>query len=93
VRQAQKLLRLGERYTSARLDAACCKALTVDLIDVRRLERILIEALETESSPAAGASPALPGRYARPGSAFAHCGGASPSVELAAIDNERVVNS
>lgn len=93
VRQAQKLLRLGERYTSARLDAACCKALTVDLIDVRRLERILIEALETESSPAPGASPALPGRYARPGSAFAHCGDARPSVELIASGNERAVNS
>jgi transposase len=92
VRQAQKLLRLGERYTSARLDAACCKALTVDLIDVRRLERILIEALETESSPAPGASPALPGRYARPGSAFAHCGDARPFVELAASGNERTVN-
>lgn len=93
MRQAQKLLRLGERYTAARLDAACCKALTVDLIDVRRLERILIEALETESSPAEEAVPALPGRYARPGKAFAHCGSASPSVELAAIGSERTVNS
>lgn len=72
VRQAQKLLRLGERYTPSRLDAACRKALAVDLTDVRRLERILIEALEAEGSPAAGASPTLPGRYARPGSAFAH---------------------
>jgi len=92
VRQAQKLLRLGERYTPARLDAACCKALTVDLVDVRRLERILIEALETESSPAAEAMPALAGRYAHPGSAFAHCGSAGPSVELVAIGSERTVN-
>ena len=71
VRQAQKLLRLGERYTPARLDAACEKALSVDLIDVRRLERILVEALETETRPVATNAPALPGRYARPGSAFA----------------------
>jgi len=71
VRQAQKLLRLGERYTPARLDAACHKALSVDLIDVRRLERILIEALEAESKPPEGARPLLPGRFARPGSAFA----------------------
>ena len=72
MRQAQKLLRLGERYTASRLDAACRKALEVDLIDVRRLERILIEALEQEAatSPvAAGASP--PGRFARHGSVFA----------------------
>jgi len=92
VRQAHKLLRLGERYTAARLDAACCKALTVDLIDVRRLERILIEALETESSPAEGALPALPGRYARSGKAFAYCGSAGPFAELAAIGSERTVN-
>lgn len=81
VRQAQKLLRLGERYTPARLDAACRKALSVDLIDVRRLERILIEALEAESEPPDKAKVLLPGRFARPGSAFAYhdgpcaCGG------------------
>ena len=69
------------------------KALAVDLIEVRRLERILIEALEAEGSPAAGAAAVPPGRYARPGSAFAHCGGASPFVELAAIGNERAVTS
>ena len=72
MRQAQKLLRLGERYTSLRLNNACRKALEVDLIDVRRLERILIEALEDEAvtSPAiAVASP--PGRFARHGSVFA----------------------
>jgi len=92
VRQAQKLLRLGERYTPARLDAACCKALTVDLVDVRRLERILIEALETKSSPVEEAVPALAGRYARPGSAFAHCESAGPSVEPAAIGSGRTVN-
>ena len=34
VRQGHKLIRLGQRYTSERLDAACRKALTVDLIDV-----------------------------------------------------------
>jgi len=72
MRQAQKLLRLGELYTASRLDAACNKALEVDLIDVRRLERILIEALEEEAvtSPVmAVASP--PGRFARHGSVFA----------------------
>lgn len=72
VRQAHKLLRLAERYTPARLDAACRKALAVDLIDVRRLERILREALEAESQPIEDRLPAPPGRYARPGSAFAH---------------------
>ncbi len=90
VRQAQKLLRLGERYTPARLDAACEKALSVDLIDVRRLERILIEALETETRPMETNVPAPPGRYARPGSAFAHREGACASAELVTIGNERM---
>lgn len=89
VRQAQKLLRLGERYTPSRLDAACRKALAVDLVDVRRLERILIEVLESESSAPDGISHAPPGRYARPGSAFAHGVATKPSRELTAVGSER----
>ena len=71
VRRGHKLLRLGERYTAKRLDAACHRALDVDLIDVRRLERILVQALELEATPQL---PLLmpPGRFARPGSVFAH---------------------
>jgi transposase len=82
LRQAQKLLRLGERYTPARLDSACARALEVELIDVRRVERILVRALEAETAPA-GANPdpptaalapvvVLPTRFARPGTAFSH---------------------
>ena len=71
LRQAQKMLRLGERYTPARLNAACRRALAVDLIDVRRLERILIEALEEEATPATTVATAPPGRFVRPGNAFA----------------------
>jgi len=71
LRQAQKMLRLGERYTPARLNAACRRALSVDLIDVRRLERILIEALEEEAMPAASLAAIPPGRFVRPGSVFA----------------------
>jgi len=71
LRQAQKMLRLGERYTPARLNAACRRALEVDLIDVRRLERILTEALEEEATPAATVAVAPPGRFVRPGNAFA----------------------
>lgn len=91
VRQAQKLLRLGERYTAARLDAACAKALSVDLIDVRRLERILVEALETETRPMETNTPALPGRYARPGSAFAFRDAPPVPEAMAATLEERTV--
>ena len=70
VRQGHKLIRLGQRYTPQRLDDACRKALTVDLIDVRRVERILVEALE--QSEVQEHPPPLPaGRFTRPGSVFA----------------------
>ena len=71
IRQGHKLLRLGERYTPQRLDAACRKALTVDLIDVRRVERILVQALEEEAVPLLP-KPLPTGRFARPGSVFSH---------------------
>ena len=70
LRQGHKLLRLGERYTALRLDAACHKALEVDLIDVRRVERILVQALEQEACPEAP-QPLPAGRFARPGAVFA----------------------
>jgi hypothetical protein len=51
LRQAQKLLRLSERYGSQRINIACQRALSFDLIDVYRLERILQLAIEKETSP------------------------------------------
>jgi transposase len=76
LRQGQRLLRLAERYTPERLDAACARALGFDLVDVRRLERILVLALEHEGQPAPAAEhrvQLLPvGRFARPGTAFDH---------------------
>lgn len=76
LRQGQRLLRLAERYTPERLDAACARALGFDLINVRRLERILVLALEQEGMPAPPVDErvrvAPTGRFARPGSAFAH---------------------
>jgi hypothetical protein len=72
LRSGQKLLRLGEKYTAARLDAACARALSYDLVDVRRLHRILLQALDVETLPPAADGPPLAGRFARPGSAFDH---------------------
>ena len=77
LRQGQKLLRLAERYTAARLDAACARALGFDLLDVRRVERILVLALDHEAlpppPPVEQRVRVLPvGRFARPGAAFAH---------------------
>ena len=71
IRQGHKLIRLGQRYTPERLDAACRRALNVDLIDVRRVERILVQALEQDAIPYLP-EPLPHGRFARPGSVFAH---------------------
>ncbi|MBK9611514.1 hypothetical protein [Candidatus Amarobacter glycogenicus] len=65
----------GERYGGERLDAACARALAYDLVDVRRLQRILLRALDAEppaTSAAAEAAPPLGSRFARPPEAFDH---------------------
>lgn len=72
LRSGQKLLRLGEKYTAARLDAACARALSYELVDVGRLQRILLQALEMEAPSPFSDGPPLAGRFARPGSAFDH---------------------
>lgn len=87
LRQATRLLRLADRYTPARLEAACSRALSYDLVDVHRLERILVGALD-QQGPASSAETEerqlqlpdlpLPARFARPGSAFART--TSPSA-------------
>ena len=59
LRQAQKLLRLAERYGAARVNAACARALAFDLLDVRRVEEIVRTALEREP-------PAPRARHRRP---------------------------
>ena len=79
LRQGHKLIRLGERYSPERLDAACRRALSVDLIDVRRLERILVEALEQEATQPEP-PPMPPGRFARPGAVFARANGPHRSI-------------
>src|SRR5439155_16068937 len=76
LRQGQKLLRLAERYGAERLAAACTRALAFELLDVRRVERILLQALEREGLPTLPPDERLrplPGaRFARPGRAFDH---------------------
>jgi len=73
LRQAQKLLRLAERYGAARVNAACARALAFELLDVRRVERILRTALEREPGPTErGALRPLPARFARAPESFAH---------------------
>ena len=63
---------LGERYGGERLDAACQRSLAYDLVDVRRVQRILLQALDRESPPSEDPGTPLGSRFARPGSAFDH---------------------
>jgi hypothetical protein len=85
MRQGQRLLRLAERYTPERLEAACTRALGFDLVDVRRLERIIVLALEHEGQLAPPADervqPLPSSRFAHPGTAFDHRFAAHP-VEI-----------
>ena len=75
LRQAQKLLRMAERYGSQRIDAACQRALSFELVDVYRLERILQLALEKET--VVEGEPCFPPmqqklRFLRPSDHFCH---------------------
>jgi hypothetical protein len=92
LRQGQKLLRLADRYTAARLEAACARALGFDLIDVRRVERILVLALDREDLPAPPLAERLqtlpPGRFVRPGNAFAHRTGPPPTTTTTTTPQE-----
>ena len=79
LRQAQKLLRLAERYGAARLDAACRRALDFDLLDVYRIERILEQGLESQSEPQpiVGRQSALELKFLRPAQHFVSTPGGS----------------
>jgi hypothetical protein len=57
---------LGERYTAMRFDAACARALDNDLIDVRRVQRILLQAIERDDPPRSEQGTLLGARFARP---------------------------
>jgi transposase len=85
LRQAQALLRLAERFGAARVNGACARALAFDLVDVRRVQRILQQALEHGPAPEPrGAVLAVPARFARPPASFVH-----PVVEEASHGDDR----
>jgi transposase len=76
LRQAQLLVRLGDKYGWARLDAVCNHALTFDLIQARRVEAILrqgLEQVEIFSTPdAQDPSVVIGSRFERPARSFSH---------------------
>jgi transposase len=71
MRQAYGLLRLCERYGAERVNALCARALAFDVIDTRRIERMLKTAQSSEfEAQATGRLVTFPGRFARDVSAF-----------------------
>lgn len=79
LRQAQRLLRLGEKYGWPRLDGACRRALAFELLNVKRVETILrLDLDQLESGAPVGEArvyplrPAGPPRFARSAESFAH---------------------
>ena len=77
LRQAQKLLRLVNKYGAARLDGACRRALSFDLIKVARVESIVRQSLEKEATPEGRSKPLrlqlIPSaRFLRPAGSFTH---------------------
>lgn len=74
LRQAQKLLRLGNKYGRGRVDAACKRALHFDLIHVGRVEAIIAKGLDTQPSSRGGAQLVLlrSTRFLRPAGSFDH---------------------
>jgi len=76
LRQAQKLLRLANRYGRARLDAACRRAVYYELFNTKRLQQILESDLgpATEAEPPRGQLALLPtpARFLRPAQSFTH---------------------
>lgn len=72
LRQAQKLIRLSEKYGTERTEQACSRALSFSLIDVYRLERIIKQAFDKEAQPGKGGEKGIvvPARFGRPAEYF-----------------------
>lgn len=77
LRQAQQLLRLVDKYGPERVNGACQRALNFDLINTKRVERIVRQALE-ETADHRRAAPTdtpiiqLPLRFLRAADSFTH---------------------
>ena len=79
IRQAQKLLRLSKKYGEHRVASACRRALAFELINVRRVESILLKDLDQLELPIAQDAAVIPieTRFLRSPRSFSH----SPTKE------------
>jgi hypothetical protein len=92
LRQAQKLLRLSNKYGRKRLDAACRRAVYFELYNVRRVQAIVQNDLEREAthdtSSTKGQLVMFPPRFLRASGSFNHQAEDQPHGD-AAIPEDR----
>lgn len=79
LRQSQKLMRMYDKYGYQTLEAACSRALNFDIVNVKRLENIIKNALESKQLETLSPSSTndnvvqLPLRFLRDNKSFKHC--------------------
>jgi transposase len=72
LRQAQKLMRLSDKYGRARVETACQRALAFELINVQKVERMLKSALAPSADSQTRTLVQMPLRFLRPNDSFSH---------------------
>jgi hypothetical protein len=70
MRTVYRLLGLTRSYGPAAVEAACARALELDVVDVRKIARILELATENDPAPAGAKVVGGPARFARDNSEF-----------------------
>ena len=65
MRTVYRLLGLTRSYGPAAVDAACARALELDVVDVRKIARMLEQASETQPARAGARAVGGPARFAR----------------------------
>ena len=69
MRRVYALLGIARRYGATRVNEACGIALAAEMLDVRRLERMLVQAMPPSAT--ASSAPLPPARFLRPASQYA----------------------
>lgn len=72
LRQAQKLIRLWEKYGKDRVEQACQRALSFNLVNVHRVEKIVLQVLTSTITPEKEGKVVLEGRFQRSATYFSH---------------------
>jgi len=75
LRQAQKLLRLVDKYGAARVEAACARALMYDVVNVFRVESMVLQALSASPLVPSSAPVQAALRFLREPHSFTHSTG------------------